>query len=171
MLSCLLATVLLAAVGIILLLPRTDPVDYHLRKLELIRKVSVYPNCPMPGINRYWLTWTLHGQPSYQECNRQYARHEESLVKLGYLKKKSFLLKYIPLNFQTVGVLQRFLGPQIPYNHITSLEPNYSNATLTVTLLAEDMAVFEKAVHEFDREDQQLGKLFQQPSVHDQAPK
>ncbi len=127
----------------------TSSVRYHLRALESLRRLAIYPNCPTRGISRESLNWNLAGRPSIKQLETECQRHENALIELGYFERREF-----PLLF-------RNLSPPIQWTLMTLFTPtrhppcysfhwNWSGSSIIVTALPGEMSHWKDSIEKFE---------------------
>ena len=82
-------------------------VGYHIAQLKSEQRLEVYRSCPIAGVNRDYVFWTLAGRPTVAHLQYSIAHHQDALMKLGYFEQREFRLQNRGLDWHTQTELIR----------------------------------------------------------------
>ena len=127
-----------------------DPVERHLQVIEtLVNR----PTKPADYFKWSYVTWIRQGRRSPAEVSRVRGEHLNDLEMLGFLKRQTFHLKNVRLDYTSMTTLWAIRDRHLPPN---SLHKNLGRLsrldawTLNVIVPASELHAWEEIVSEFD---------------------
>jgi hypothetical protein len=168
-------TVGLIAISVVglFVLPWSSSIESHksaLAKLQYppaVRKTSDY-------FSRAYLLWNLQGRPNNREAMEIHDRHMESLIALGYLKRRTFQLEHQELDLDGLlrlnNIVQQAYASGVLKESLAQYSANYKEAKAVIVVSRPDeLKAWEKLIRSFDSTNAVPHKLLQAMPDHASA--